>query len=56
MYKQITCLDLLQISTKTKIPINKLSKEVIEFNMIKHEKIIYKKFPSIIIDDYKVND
>lgn len=49
MEKQIKCIDLLIISRKTKIPINKLTKEIIHNNIPDTKKIIYKNFPSIKI-------
>jgi len=49
MYKQVKCIDILQISNKLKIPISKLTDKDIQ-NNIKENKIkeIYKKFPSFV--------
>ena len=47
MYKQIKCIDILIISRKTKIPIHKLTDEIIYNYIPDTKKIIYKNFPSI---------
>jgi hypothetical protein len=48
MYKQIKCIDILQISTKLKISINKLSDKDIQYNIKENKKEIFKNFPSLV--------
>ena len=42
MYKQVRCIDILRISNKLKIPINKLTDEDIQNNITEEDKPINK--------------
>jgi hypothetical protein len=48
MHKQVKCIDILQISTKLKIPINKLTDKDIKNNTKENKKEIFKNFPSFL--------
>jgi hypothetical protein len=48
MYKQIKCIDILQISNKLKIHINKLTDKDIQDNIKENKKEIFKNFPSFV--------
>ena len=50
MHKQVTCIDILRISNKLKIPINELTDEDIQTN-IQEDELTYDNFQTNIIND-----
>ncbi len=50
MNKQVTCIDILRISNKLKIPINELTDEDIQTN-IQDDELINKDIQTNIIND-----